>query len=37
MKYAKKPPVWFFFAMEETEIDFAKLQELMKKYDPLMV
>ena len=37
MKYAKKPPVYFFFAKEETEIDFVKLQEVMKRYDPIMV
>ena len=37
MKYASKPPVWFFFAKEETEIDFVKLQEVMMKYDPVTV
>jgi len=36
-KYTKKPPTWFFFAKEETEIDFVKLQEVMKNYDPLVV
>ena len=36
-KYADKPPLWFFFAKEETEIDFVKLHGTMKQYDPTLV
>ncbi|XP_065890244.1 beta-1,3-glucosyltransferase-like [Dysidea avara] len=35
-KYADKPPLWFFFAKEETEIDFVKLHGTMKQYDPTL-
>lgn len=36
-KYAEKPPLWFFFAKEETEIDFAILYNTLKRFDPTLV
>jgi len=36
-QYADKPPQWFFFAKEETEIDFVKLHGTLKQYDPTLV